>query len=181
MEKSSSPRAALADSSYFEMEPVSPARAPRGIGERGFERGERLVATVVERLSAVAAFDHLPDRDLYTIGELSAHLRVSLRTLRFYEQSSLLLPVRDGTRRLYTRRDLDRLKMIVILRAMEVSLSEIKQLMAAIEADEAEAAVFARVSAILAGLAAANEARIDELRGLNERMGRLGDRLGSVW
>jgi len=175
MEKSPSSRLAPVDfASSFETEAMPPARARRRSGGRGSSRADHLVARVVERLAATAVFGRLVERDLYTIGELASHLGVSLRTLRFYEQSDLLLPERDGTRRLYTRRDLDRLRMIVALRDMEVPLGEIKDLMTAIEMGDDEAGIFARIAEILAGLAAANAARIDELRRLNARLDAIG-------
>ena len=42
---------------------------------------------------------------LKEIGAISAEHRVSLRTLRFYEDRGLISPVRVGTRRLYSARD----------------------------------------------------------------------------
>lgn len=178
MEKSLSPRLAPVDfASSVETETVPPVRARRRSGARGSGRSDRLVARVVERLAATTGFGRLADRDLYTIGELASHLGVSLRTLRFYEQSDLLLPERDGTRRLYTRSDLERLRMIVALRDMEVPLGEIRDLLTAIETGGDEADIFARIAEILAGLATANVARIDELRRLNARLDALGARL----
>ena len=53
---------------------------------------------------------------------------VTLRTLRFYEDKGLLNPQRDGSTRLYTRRDNARLKLILLGRKVGFSLREVKQM-----------------------------------------------------
>ena len=62
------------------------------------------------------------------IGELAKTYDVTLRTLRFYEDKGLLNPKRDGTTRLYTRRDVARLKLILMGRRVGFSLREVKQM-----------------------------------------------------
>jgi len=54
---------------------------------------------------------------------------VTLRTLRFYEDKGLLNPKRDGSTRLYTRRDKARLKLILLGRKVGFSLRDVKQMM----------------------------------------------------
>lgn len=54
---------------------------------------------------------------------------VTPRTLRFYEQKELLFPLRDGQKRLYSRRDRARMKLIVRGRKFGISLEEIRQLL----------------------------------------------------
>ena len=54
---------------------------------------------------------------------------VTLRTLRFYEDKGLLSPKRDGSTRLYTRRDSARLKLILLGRKVGFSLRDVKQMM----------------------------------------------------
>jgi len=63
------------------------------------------------------------------IGEMSKMFGVTLRTLRFYEDKGLLTPVREGSNRLYTRRDRARLKIILLARKIGFSLREVKQVM----------------------------------------------------
>lgn len=63
------------------------------------------------------------------IGELAKKYGVTLRTLRFYEDKGLLSPERDGTTRLYTRRDVARLKLILLGRKVGFSLREVKQML----------------------------------------------------
>jgi hypothetical protein len=48
-----------------------------------------------------------------TIREMCDAFDVTPRTLRFYESKELLFPRRDGQKRLFTRRDRARLKLIL--------------------------------------------------------------------
>lgn len=70
-----------------------------------------------------------PDQhsDLMTISEMCAAFEVTPRTLRFYEAKELLNPVRVGTRRLFTRRDRARLKLILRGKRFGFSLEDIRQ------------------------------------------------------
>ncbi|MFD2052784.1 MerR family DNA-binding transcriptional regulator [Mesorhizobium calcicola] len=70
-----------------------------------------------------------PGEDLVRIGEMSKKYGVTLRTLRFYEDKGLLNPQRDGSTRLYTRRDKARLKLILLGRKVGFSLRDVKQMM----------------------------------------------------
>ncbi|TPI53202.1 MULTISPECIES: MerR family DNA-binding transcriptional regulator [unclassified Mesorhizobium] len=67
--------------------------------------------------------------DLVRIGEMAKKYGVTLRTLRFYEDKGLLNPQRDGSTRLYTRRDRVRLKLILLGRKVGFSLRDVKQMM----------------------------------------------------
>ena len=51
------------------------------------------------------------------------------RTLRFYEAKELIFPIRRGTRRLFTKRDRGRLKLILRGKRFGFSLEEIRQLL----------------------------------------------------
>lgn len=64
----------------------------------------------------------------YRIGEMAKAFGVTLRTLRFYEDKGLLSPKRDGSTRLYTRRDRARLKLILLGRKVGFSLRDVKQM-----------------------------------------------------
>lgn len=67
--------------------------------------------------------------DYTRIGEMAKMFSVTLRTLRFYEDKGLLSPKRDGSTRLYTRRDRARLKLILLGRKVGFSLRDVKQIM----------------------------------------------------
>jgi DNA-binding transcriptional MerR regulator len=66
--------------------------------------------------------------DLMRIGDVSEMFAVSLRTLRFYEDKGLITPQRNGVTRLYSRKDLGRIKLILLGRKVGFSLREVKQL-----------------------------------------------------
>ena len=68
-------------------------------------------------------------RDLMTIREMCDTFEVTPRTLRFYESKELLAPIRDGQKRLFTRRDRARLKLILRGKRFGFSLEEIRQLL----------------------------------------------------
>jgi DNA-binding transcriptional MerR regulator len=81
---------------------------------------------------AVANTNNVPvetGEDLARIGEMAKKYGVTLRTLRFYEDKGLLNPQRDGSTRLYTRRDKARLKLILLGRKVGFSLRDVKQMM----------------------------------------------------
>lgn len=64
-----------------------------------------------------------------TIREMCDHFDVTPRTLRFYESKELLFPKRAGQKRLFTRRDRARLKLILRGKRFGFSLEEIRQLL----------------------------------------------------
>jgi len=64
-----------------------------------------------------------------TIREMCEAFDVTPRTLRFYEAKELLSPLRQGTRRLFTRSDRARLKLILRGKRYNFSLEEIRQLL----------------------------------------------------
>ena len=66
---------------------------------------------------------------LMTIREMCDAYEVTPRTLRFYEAKELLFPNRQGTKRLFTRRDRARLKLILRGKRFGFSLEEIRQLL----------------------------------------------------
>jgi len=68
-------------------------------------------------------------REFLTIGEMCDTFGVTARTLRFYESKELLSPVRDGQKRLFTRRDRARLKLILRGKRFGFPLEEIRQLL----------------------------------------------------
>jgi DNA-binding transcriptional MerR regulator len=65
--------------------------------------------------------------DLMTIRQMCDTYDVTPRTLRFYEAKELLAPQRQGTRRLFTRRDRARLKLILRGKRFGFSLEDIRQ------------------------------------------------------
>ena len=67
--------------------------------------------------------------NLLTIREMCESFDVTPRTLRFYESKELIFPFRDGQKRLYSKRDRARLKLILRGKRFGFSLEEIRQLL----------------------------------------------------
>ncbi|WP_333683537.1 MerR family transcriptional regulator [Pontibaca methylaminivorans] len=67
--------------------------------------------------------------ELMTIRAMCDAFEVTPRTLRFYESKELLAPIRDGQKRLFTKRDRARLKLILRGKRFGFSLEEIRQLL----------------------------------------------------
>lgn len=65
--------------------------------------------------------------DLMTIRQMCDAFDVTPRTLRFYESKELLHPLRQDTRRLYSRSDRARLKLILRGKRFGFSLEDIRQ------------------------------------------------------
>jgi len=66
----------------------------------------------------------------YQIGELANLLHMSPRTIRYYEEIGLLNSVKriEGGKRVYTDRDIQRLKFITRLKHLGLTLSEMSEL-----------------------------------------------------
>ena len=69
------------------------------------------------------------DQELLTIREMCEAFDVTPRTLRFYESKELISPIRDGQKRLYTRRDRGRLTLILRGKRFGFALEEMRQLL----------------------------------------------------
>jgi len=67
--------------------------------------------------------------DVMTIRQMCDAYHVTPRTLRFYESKELLSPIRHGQRRLFTRRDRARLKLILRGKRFGFSLEDLRQLL----------------------------------------------------
>ena len=68
--------------------------------------------------------------DIYTIGDLAREFDVTSRAIRFYEDEGLLAPQRVGSRRIYSKRDHVRLKLILRGKRLGFSLAEVRSMLA---------------------------------------------------
>lgn len=68
------------------------------------------------------------DKDIFTISELAAEFGITPRTIRFYEDSGLIAPRRQGQNRIYSARDRARLMWILRGRRIGFSLAEAAEL-----------------------------------------------------
>jgi len=71
----------------------------------------------------------MTDNDLMTIRQMCDAFNVTARTLRFYEAKELISPIRQGQKRLFTKRDRARLKLILRGKKFGFSLEDIRQLL----------------------------------------------------
>lgn len=103
------------------------------------------------------------DEQLLSIGAMCAEFGVTPRTLRFYEAKELIAPIRQGQRRLYTRRCRARLALILRGKRFGFSLEEIRQLLDLYDIGDQQATQLARTYDLAQGRLAAMEAQRDEL------------------
>lgn len=115
--------------------------------------------------------------DAMTIREMCDAFEVTPRTLRFYEQKELLFPIRQGTKRLFTRRDRARLKLILRGKRFGFSLEDIRQLLDMYDRDaNQQAAQLERTYDLAAERLRAMEQQRDEL---NEAIAELKAQMAS--
>lgn len=67
----------------------------------------------------------------YTTGELARLCNVSVRTVQYYDARGILEPsaLSEGGRRLYSERDLKKMKIICFLRELDLPINSIKELL----------------------------------------------------
>jgi DNA-binding transcriptional MerR regulator len=72
---------------------------------------------------------HEPPPDFMFIGELAQVTNTNPKTIRFYEQEGLINPVRHGRFRVYSRADERQLRTVLKMRAMGLSLAQIRSVL----------------------------------------------------
>ena len=78
-------------------------------------------------------------KDQYTISELAGEFDISTRSIRFYEEKELISPGRTkGNHRIYTKRDRQRLKMVLRGKRFNYSLEEIAEIIGLYDVDTDE-------------------------------------------
>ncbi|MEO1107575.1 MAG: MerR family DNA-binding transcriptional regulator [Pseudomonadota bacterium] len=101
--------------------------------------------------------------DLMTIREMCGAYDVTPRTLRFYEAKELLFPIREGQKRLFTKRDRARLKLILRGKRFGFSLEEIRQLLDLYHVGDQQLTQMSRTYEIACERLADMESRREEL------------------
>ena len=89
-------------------------------------------------MAGAQAAEPAPAR-LLTITELADQLGVTARAIRFYEDKELISPARAGASRVYTRRELARMQLILRGKRLGFSLREIKQFLDLYDVDPTHA------------------------------------------
>jgi DNA-binding transcriptional MerR regulator len=110
-----------------------------------------------------------------TIRQMCDAFGVTPRTLRFYEAKELLFPIRQGTRRLFTRRDRARLKLILRGKRFGFSLEELRELLDLYDLGDGQYAQLTRAHEVAAK-------RLEEMRAqradLDAAIAELEEQLG---
>lgn len=111
---------------------------------------------------------------MYSISEICSISGLSPRTVRYYEELELLPDIkrRAGGRRVYGDHELERLRFIQRLKALGLSLAEIRELSAVYAIGGSTVAMLRRLDELLAGHLAELDARIRELSTLRDDIGK---------
>ncbi|MDQ2095512.1 MerR family transcriptional regulator [Rhodalgimonas zhirmunskyi] len=117
----------------------------------------------------------MPDTDkMMTIREMCEAFDVTPRTLRFYEAKELIFPQREGQKRLFTKRDRARLKLILRGKRFGFSLEEIRQLLELYYIGDQQQTQLARTYEVARERLADMERQRDEL---NEAIDELAEQI----
>lgn len=112
--------------------------------------------------------------EVMTIRQMCDAFDVTPRTLRFYEAKELIFPMRDGQKRLYSRRDRGRLKLILRGKRFGFALEEMRQLLNLYDRGDAQEEQLTRTYEAARERLAEMEAQRDEL---NEAIDELREQL----
>jgi DNA-binding transcriptional MerR regulator len=127
-----------------------------------------------EFLQKLLAFDphsiSSDDVDFYLIGELSEIVGLEPKTIRFYEKAGLLCPARHGRIRIFKRADIERLLLIKTLRKYDVSLANIRAVIAETDEGGKEIDAHCAIETLLA----------EQLKKMQLRKDELSDNISSV-
>ena len=86
----------------------------------------------------------------YSISDLSKEFDITTRSIRFYEDQGLILPMRKGQTRIYNQRHRVRLKLILRGKRLGFSLAETGRLFELYDADNSSAKQLATMMEIIA-------------------------------
>ncbi len=139
-----------------------------------------------DRTRRPGAAARAPGGETASIGEVCERLGVSARTVRYYEELGLLPGVRRraGGRRVYGADELERLRFIQRLKALGLSLAEIRELNAVHAIAGSTRAMLDRLDALLGRRLDDVVARMEELARLRDEIAkyraRVASRLGAL-
>ena len=108
----------------------------------------------------------------YRIGELAGRVGLTERTIRYYEELGLLESVKrlEGGVRVYTDDDVRRLKFILKLKVLGLTLAEMQELETLYGRHRTNARVLPRLIELLEAHLATTKARIGELTALRDEI-----------
>jgi DNA-binding transcriptional MerR regulator len=120
-----------------------------------------------------------PAEELHSISQVRDLTGLSARTIRYYEELGLLPGVRRraGGRRVYGADEIERLRFIQRLKAMGLSLAQVKELNAVYAIAGSTQQMLGRLDALLGRRLADLELRIGELSSLRDEIRRYQSRV----
>lgn len=110
------------------------------------------------------------ETETYSISDLARQFRVTTRTIRFYEDKGLLYPARQGTRRIYSQRDLVRLRLVLRGKRLGFTLDEIADIMDMYDTDTGE---IGQLKYMLRRLSEQRQILLQQRRDLEQTLGEL--------
>ena len=123
----------------------------------------------------------MPESPELTIQQACDQTGLSPRTVRYWEELGLLPGIRrrNGGRRVYQTDEIERLRFIRRLKALGLSLAEIKQLNAVYAIGGSTNAMLERLDDLLGSHLTGLEGRIQELSELRDEMSKYRDHVAS--
>jgi len=120
-----------------------------------------------------------PAEDLLTVAQVREKTGLSARTLRYYEELGLLPGVRRraGGRRVYGADEIERIGFIQRLKALGLSLADIKGLNAVYAIEGSTVAMLDRLDAVLGTHLSEIDGRIRALMGLRDEITKYQDHI----
>ena len=103
------------------------------------------------------------EKETTNISEICKKFNVTPRTLRFYESKELLFPIRIGQKRIFTRRDQARLKLILQGKRFGFSLEDIRKLLNLYDIGDQQTTQLAKTYELAAQRLKIMESQRDEL------------------
>ena len=118
------------------------------------------------------AIKGVPGDELKGIQEVARELGVTHRTLRFYEDKGLIAPQRIGTTRVYSKREMGRMRLILRGKRLGFSIREIGEFLDLYDADPEQ---HAQIDALLKRVRAKREGLRQQRRAIEETIRELDE------
>ena len=118
------------------------------------------------------AIKGVPEDELKGIQEVARELGVTHRTLRFYEDKGLIAPQRIGTTRVYSKREMGRMRLILRGKRLGFSIREIGEFLDLYDADPEQ---HAQIDALLKRVRAKREGLRQQRRAIEETIRELDE------
>ena len=115
---------------------------------------------------------HSQGDELRGIQDVARELGVTHRTLRFYEDKGLIAPQRIGTTRVYSKRDLGRMQLILRGKRLGFSIREIGEFLDLYDADPEQ---HAQIEALLKRVREKRESLRQQRRAIEETIRELDE------